>query len=319
VTLERRGALAATPESVLVPWNATPEEIAVLAKDLLRGAGASPASWPVLKAPCGSRGEGISLAASAAAIAEVVGADAARATNEGPAFLEAFRKNRRGRREPAYVVQRQVGAATGRRETSRVYALVFGGRPYLYARAELRAAPLAVDDDRDRPTFRGDDDGGLRDDGELRSWFLTNGNSKAGADRRVVSDLRNDAPALFDLASACLRALRGEFHDRRADLSADDDVAFAFGAFDFIHDADGRPFLLEVNRAPAAPPDDALAPAFRDHLLRLAADLVDGVTFLDRDHENYGNGSQEPPPNWIPCLGGERAFLAVSQSAAPLA
>jgi len=284
VTLARAGALDVAPAAVLVPWDASRAEVRETTKKLFAKADrANARTWPVLKAPCGSRGDGISLAPTADAVCDVLAADRERAVAEGPAFLEWFRQSRRDRRGPAYVLQEHVDVPV--RETLRVYVLVFHGRSFVYSRAELRRVASSSS-------------GTTTTEKDLRSWFLTNGNCQAGADRRVLQDLRREAPAVSALVSTrLLPALSEEFAERAAAEQDDDDdgdVSFAFGALDLIVDAAGQPRLLEVNRAPAAPPDDALSVEFRAHLIGLASDLVRAVTTLEiRRGEGGGLSPQE--------------------------
>ena len=267
VTLKSHNLEWVGPRSELVPWTVTTIE-----NTLFAAVTSDPRTWPVLKAPCGSRGDGISLAETPKDVLDVVLADAERVRNEGPAFIDEFRRKRRNRRDPAYVLQEQISSGQ-RRESLRVYVLIFRGRPLIYKRVEARSAPDVDGDD-------------------LRTWFLTNGNSKPGADRRVLPEL---SPPVADLVSKLLKGLEPEFHERVVAVKqADDDVPFAFGALDLIFDATGRPFLLEVNSAPAAPPEEGLTPSFRSHLLNLAKDIVDTVTALDtRD------GGEPPLNSWL--------------------
>ena len=288
VTLERFGLKEATPNSVLIDWRATVDEIEEVASVLLRSVSESdPRTWPVLKAPCGSRGDGISLVPNADAIFEVVGADKERALREKDSFIESFRDARRGRRGPAYVLQEQI--ANPLRETLRVYVLIVDGEPFVFNRSELRTVSAAS-----KTTTNSDN---------LRDWFLTNGNCRPGADRRV----ENLSSEIYDFTKRLLVALKPEFHERRSTLKQQTlrsafkldsvDVSFAFGALDLMLQ-NGRPRLLEVNRAPAAPPDDGLNTDYRAHIIGLAHDIVAGVVAIHRLQTTLGSRKQI---NWLSC------------------
>lgn len=271
-TLADCDALGLAPETALIVWTAT--ELEDDARRLFEAVSADPRTHPVLKAPLGSSGDGVVLVESPEATMDIVRDNASRARHEN-VLLERLRV--RGY-EPCYSLQRQVGDSS-RRTSVRVYVLWLdniGG--FLYDTCEARDARSV-------------------DGGDLRSWFLTNGNGSDTATRRVLESNLEETKAYLLAAQKFVQALARDFERRTAAASAQTKKrvsTFAFAGLDYMPTRDDchpgkkiAPKLLEVNRAPAAPPEEGLVPEFRAHLIALASHLVKMVSSSGEDDSRW--------------------------------
>lgn len=174
---------------------------------------------------------------------------------------------------PGWVLQAHVRSRLirgGRKFHLRGYVVVANGTWSVHRRAEVRvaAAPLASATD---PA-----------DAAFRSAHVTNGAGGTATERCLAADVADELPD----ADARLRAfLLRVFGALRREAAADAPGSFAVGAADVMVDESGEFSLLELNVNPSAPPFEACAPAFADHLARFLRETL--ALALDGAHPSF--------------------------------
>mmetsp|Transcript_13882 Transcript_13882/g.18531 ORF Transcript_13882/g.18531 Transcript_13882/m.18531 type:complete len:377 (+) Transcript_13882:30-1160(+) len=285
------------PRSQLLVWTCTTSNHVeqILERDFFNCLDHNdPTTWPVLKAPCGSRGDGIYLVSSVHDIANILEENAKQAIAQGSDFIQGLKKNRKDQREPAYVLQQQISnQANESRISIRVYLLITKQNQFIYSIAESRAAPYPYS-----PTNAQNN----------RSWFFTNGNGREDADRNLVNLLQDHSTlsTVFSFISGLDSEFKARMTLSESDQYESSHFSFCFGALDLMHDQrTGQTLLLEVNRAPAAPPEHGLSSAFRTHLINLALSLIHIVRneYNETPHikstTEHNLGNKEESGRWI--------------------
>lgn len=149
---------------------------------------------------------------------------------------------------------------------------------YVYNRHEVRVAGVAVDSD---------DNGTNRD----RLAHITNGALSNTTERVLLSDVEElrgmQAKVELFVAEMFAKHLMPDIARRvRYDASHSDRIGpptneFAIAGLDIMVTEQGRLYLLEVNKNPAAPRESTIGPEFRSHLTGFMHDLIDLVVGVD--------------------------------------
>lgn len=312
--LARRGRerFAPTP-SALVPWDAVDddgewrdgerEKVVEAFPFLDENEHDESRSFAVLKAPLGSRGEGIHFVSRVDEVRDVVRTHRERALAEGGDFLDGLRRTKG--RIPDWVLQREVRSlvvAGGRKFHARSHVLVEAdGEVLVYGRHEVRVAKSPVVND---------------DDARPRDAHVTNGACAAdGTERRLLDEMPELVDAgVRDLLEDFLARL---FHGLREELAsgASDETPFdvgggvsvsrfaVAGVDVMIEERPGsrllEPVLLEVNAHAAAPPEEVLSLAFRDHMVGFVSDLVRTVLREDEVEDDDSRGKHGSRNNFV--------------------
>ena len=249
VALRAAGVAADAPPTTAIAWDADAGDVSLPASD---GDGGGDDELYVLKPAGGYGGFDVRFTRDAAVVARVV-AEQAALTAELPFHCDRDYI-------PGFVLQshvRSLPVRGGRKFHLRGYVVATHRGWFVHERAEARIAPLpmaAADADDDAAAFR--------------AAHVTNGAGGTSTERCLASDPKLAEDVGADVEARLRSFLRRVFGALKATAPAatPDEGAFAVGAADVMVDERRRFRLLELNVNPSAPPFDACARDFADHL-----------------------------------------------------
>eukprot|EP00978_Attheya_sp_CCMP212_P010251 scaffold24666_cov49-Attheya_sp.AAC.3 len=311
-----------SPTSILIKWDVTKDECNNVVGSRLPSlhdhedtnnntntAGTEP-DIAVLKAPLGSRGEGIYFVGSIDEMYEIIEANRDKTYEAGQDFLENIIATKG--RIPSWVLQAEIRPplliTDGRKFHIRTYVVVVEKLyhedmidVYMYNRHEVRIAAERVSD---QESIVADSLGltGSKQRGRLA--HITNGASSELTERVLLQDVeelmamnmqdkvntfvaqafgRHFVPDMIRRVARQEQMVQQAAARNASPSSSSSSSAaatpfptskFAMAGVDLMVTKDGRLYLLEVNNNPAAPPAHLTKDPFADHLVGYMTDLV---------------------------------------------
>jgi hypothetical protein len=330
-----------SPTSILIKWDVTKDECNNVVGSRLpslhdhednslnnnNNSGTEP-DIAVLKAPLGSRGEGIYFVGSIDEMYEIIEANRDKTYEAGQDFLENIIETKG--RIPSWVLQAEIRPPLlikdGRKFHIRTYVVVVEKLyhedmidVYMYNRHEVRIAAERVSD---QESIVADSLGltGSKQRGRLA--HITNGSSSELTERVLLQDVDElmamnmqdkvntfvaQAFGRHFVPDMIRRVARQEQMVQQAARIASPTSSsaapfptskFAMAGVDLMVTKEGRLYLLEVNNNPAAPPAHLTKDPFADHLVGYMTDLV-GLVLGLRNMPDTDNATFPQTCNFI--------------------